>query len=194
MFIMLFCLAFFPINSKKFISAQPTRVYQTIICIYIYIHIIYILYIHILYIYTYSHIYIYIYTHTCIFQKNVFMFSPKRKQHEPQLPLSPRVGELATHSIKSFLLMLVQTSFDQKILSVSFIKAVILPEYQEFRKRISSEKSFGSVFPHKRSDCEENALRGSYLQCTTIGPASGGLQVLTLRKKARKGVGCSGTP
>lgn len=39
-----------------------------------------------------------------------------------------------------------------------------------------------------------NALCGSYLQCTTIGPASGGLQVLTLRKKARKGVGCSGTP
>lgn len=39
-----------------------------------------------------------------------------------------------------------------------------------------------------------NALSGSYLQCTTMGPASGGLQVLTLRKKARKGVGCSGTP
>lgn len=35
---------------------------------------------------------------------------------------------------------------------------------------------------------------GSYLQCTTMGPASGGLHVFTLRKKARKGVGCSGTP
>jgi hypothetical protein len=39
-----------------------------------------------------------------------------------------------------------------------------------------------------------SALDGPYLQCTTIGPASGGLQVLTLLKKARKGVGCSGTP
>ena len=34
----------------------------------------------------------------------------------------------------------------------------------------------------------------AYLQCTTIGPASGGLQVLTRRRKAKNGVGCSGTP
>lgn len=33
-----------------------------------------------------------------------------------------------------------------------------------------------------------------YLQCTTMGPASGGLQVFTLLRKARKGVGYSGTP
>ena len=33
-----------------------------------------------------------------------------------------------------------------------------------------------------------------YLQWTTMGPASGGLQVLTLRRKARNGVGYSGTP
>lgn len=33
-----------------------------------------------------------------------------------------------------------------------------------------------------------------YLQCTTMGPASGGLQALTLRMKARMGVGYSGTP
>lgn len=37
-----------------------------------------------------------------------------------------------------------------------------------------------------------NAL--SYLQWTTIGPASGGLQALTRRRKARIGVGYSGTP
>lgn len=41
---------------------------------------------------------------------------------------------------------------------------------------------------------EKHAPGGPYLQCTTMGPASGGLQVLTLRRKARKGVGCSGTP
>lgn len=35
---------------------------------------------------------------------------------------------------------------------------------------------------------------GVYLQWTVIGPASGGLHALTLRRKARKGVGCSGTP
>lgn len=34
----------------------------------------------------------------------------------------------------------------------------------------------------------------THLQCTIIGPASGGLQALTLRRKARNGVGCSGTP
>ena len=34
----------------------------------------------------------------------------------------------------------------------------------------------------------------THLQWTTMGPASGGLQALTLRRKARKGVGCSGTP
>lgn len=32
------------------------------------------------------------------------------------------------------------------------------------------------------------------LQCAMMGPASGGLQVFTLRRKARKGVGYSGTP
>lgn len=98
------------------------------------------------------------------------------------------------HCIKSFLLMLVEASFDQKRLPVFFTKAVAIPEYQEVGNRISNEVSFSFLSPHKPSDCEKNALRGSYLQCTTIGPASGGLQVLTLRKKARKGVGCSGTP
>ena len=82
MFIMLFCLAFFPINSKKFISAQPTRVYQRIICIYIYvyIHILYILYIHILYIYTYTliYIYIYIYTHMYISKECIYVFSKEK--------------------------------------------------------------------------------------------------------------------
>lgn len=34
----------------------------------------------------------------------------------------------------------------------------------------------------------------SYLQCTTMGPASGGLQAFTRLRKARNGVGCSGTP
>lgn len=34
----------------------------------------------------------------------------------------------------------------------------------------------------------------SYLQCTTMGPASVGLQALTRRRKARIGVGYSGTP
>jgi len=34
----------------------------------------------------------------------------------------------------------------------------------------------------------------SYLQWTTMGPASGGLQALTRRRKARIGVGYSGTP
>lgn len=33
-----------------------------------------------------------------------------------------------------------------------------------------------------------------YLQCTTMGPASGGLQVFTRLRKARNGVGYSGTP
>lgn len=32
------------------------------------------------------------------------------------------------------------------------------------------------------------------LQWAMMGPASGGLQVFTLRRKARKGVGYSGTP
>lgn len=32
------------------------------------------------------------------------------------------------------------------------------------------------------------------LQCTTMGPASGGLQVFTRRRKAKMGVGYSGTP
>lgn len=34
----------------------------------------------------------------------------------------------------------------------------------------------------------------SHLQCTTMGPASGGLHDFTRLRKARKGVGCSGTP
>lgn len=34
----------------------------------------------------------------------------------------------------------------------------------------------------------------SYLQWTTMGPASGGLQAFTRLRKARNGVGCSGTP
>lgn len=34
----------------------------------------------------------------------------------------------------------------------------------------------------------------SHLQCTTMGPASGGLQAFTRLRKARNGVGCSGTP
>lgn len=34
----------------------------------------------------------------------------------------------------------------------------------------------------------------SYLQCTTMGPASGGLQAFTRLRKARNRVGCSGTP
>ena len=34
----------------------------------------------------------------------------------------------------------------------------------------------------------------THLQWTTMGPASGGLQALMRRRKARKGVGCSGTP
>lgn len=33
-----------------------------------------------------------------------------------------------------------------------------------------------------------------YLQWAMMGPASGGLQALTLRRKLRKGVGYSGTP
>jgi hypothetical protein len=36
--------------------------------------------------------------------------------------------------------------------------------------------------------------RQAHLQWTTTGPASGGLHVFTLRRKARKGVGYSGTP
>lgn len=51
-----------------------------------------------------------------------------------------------------------------------------------------------SCHPTHLTTGKTSALRGPYLQCTTIGPASGGLQVLTLRRKARKGVGCSGTP
>lgn len=38
------------------------------------------------------------------------------------------------------------------------------------------------------------SLADSYLQCTTMGPASEGLHVLTRRRKARMGVGYSGTP
>lgn len=34
----------------------------------------------------------------------------------------------------------------------------------------------------------------THLQWTIMGPASGGLQAFTRRRKARKGVGCSGTP
>lgn len=34
----------------------------------------------------------------------------------------------------------------------------------------------------------------THLQWTTMGPASGGLQAFTLRRKARMGVGYSGTP
>lgn len=37
-------------------------------------------------------------------------------------------------------------------------------------------------------------MGNQYLQCTTIGPASGGLQVFTRLRKARNGVGYSGTP
>lgn len=74
------------------------------------------------------------------------------------------------------------------------MKAFAIPEYQEAGNRPSDEESFSFLLPHIPSDLEKNALHSSYLQCTTIGPASGGLQVLTLRKKARKGVGCSGTP
>lgn len=34
----------------------------------------------------------------------------------------------------------------------------------------------------------------SYLQCTAMGPASGGLHAFTRLRNARNGVGCSGTP
>lgn len=34
----------------------------------------------------------------------------------------------------------------------------------------------------------------THLQCTTMGPASEGLQAFTRRRKARMGVGYSGTP
>lgn len=46
----------------------------------------------------------------------------------------------------------------------------------------------------KRSAVNERLGSGAHLQCTTMGPASGGLQALTLRRKARMGVGYSGTP
>lgn len=46
----------------------------------------------------------------------------------------------------------------------------------------------------KRSAVNERLGTGTNLQCTTMGPASGGLQALTLRRNARMGVGYSGTP
>lgn len=46
----------------------------------------------------------------------------------------------------------------------------------------------------KRSAVNERLGTGANLQCTTMGPASVGLQALTLRRKARMGVGYSGTP
>lgn len=46
----------------------------------------------------------------------------------------------------------------------------------------------------RRGAAGSRGLGQGYLQWTTMGPASGGLQVLTLRRKARKGVGYSGTP
>lgn len=95
--------------------------------------------------------------------------------------------------IKTFLWMLVQASFDQNP-PVLFTKRSTLLENQEVGKRISNEEQLSCFLASLLTTSKTNALSGSYLQCTTMGPASGGLQVLTLRKKARKGVGCSGTP
>lgn len=71
-----------------------------------------------------------------------------------------------------------------------------ISQYQQAAKRTFSKEQFVLLFLLRvlLTANKANALSGPYLQCTTIGPASGGLQVLTLRKKARKGVGCSGTP
>lgn len=55
--------------------------------------------------------------------------------------------------------------------------------------------SFGELLQAGKSPDDIKTLtQKTHLQWTIMGPASGGLQAFTRRRKARKGVGCSGTP